>query len=330
MKVLKCIRDIYDERRPLYDRLEQDVRDVLKSKGEAKNWFFLSRVKELKSFALKIETGRVSEPKDLEDFVACTIVVPTTTEISRATEMVLDSYDLKERRPRCDKHTTKSSAEFRFDDLRLYVAQRASNSGKNRDLVGMVFEVQIKTILQHAWSIATHDLIYKSNTVSWARERIAYQVKAMLEHAEVAIGEANRLARAPAVAKTDRQTATILKLINIVTDIWSQGRLPDDIRRLANNISDVLRSCDVGPESFAGIINAERRRLGTLPIDLSPYAFTIQALAQNEGTQFEQKFNRREVRQKIVIHEGMELPPWMLEKHPRIINLDQTARGEGD
>jgi hypothetical protein len=48
---------------------------MLKPLVEQKGWFFTWRLKELESFALKIETGRVSNPVALEDFFACTIVL---------------------------------------------------------------------------------------------------------------------------------------------------------------------------------------------------------------------------------------------------------------
>ena len=192
-------------------------------------------------------------------------------------------------------------------------------AGFTHILRGVVFEVQIKTILQHAWSLATHDLIYKTDTVSWPLERIAYQVKAMLEHAEVAIAEANELARTPAVAKRDPHTTALLFLIGEIKRTWSNDRLPTDIKRLAETILKVFQAVDLDVRKFREVIGAEIRRFGTLPYDLSPYAFTIQALAHFAGTDFQQKLSRAHMRLSILIHGGMDLPSWMFEEHPRII-----------
>ena len=75
MKVNKRLRDLYEEGNNRYSRLATEVRDMLKPLVEQKGWFFTWRLKELESFALKIETGRVSNPVALEDFFACTIVL---------------------------------------------------------------------------------------------------------------------------------------------------------------------------------------------------------------------------------------------------------------
>jgi ppGpp synthetase/RelA/SpoT-type nucleotidyltranferase len=193
MKIIKQLRDLYQASSIKYERLAVEVRETLKPRVEVAGWFFLSRLKDLESFALKVETGRVPDPNQMEDFYACTIVVPTILQIDDAEQLVRSLYDFHERRPAADTTTSKASSSFAFDDLRLYVNRRSLGSGKDPELDGLIFEVQVKTILQHAWSTATHDLIYKTDTVSWPRERIAYQVKAMLEHAEVAIAEANRI-----------------------------------------------------------------------------------------------------------------------------------------
>ncbi|GAB5338297.1 hypothetical protein [Pseudomonas poae] len=321
MKIVKSVRDIYADCVPRYELLETEVKQILKPLAEDRGWFFVSRLKGLESFALKIETGRVSVPHSMEDFFACTIVVPTLSQIEQAEELILASYDHSQRRPQNDSVTHKASSSFAFDDLRLYVSRRPLASGKNSELDGMVFEIQIKTVLQHAWSVATHDLIYKSNTVSWPLERIAFQVKAMLEHAEVAIAEANRLADAPAVSRRDHKTVGTLLLIEHIRNIWSSDRLPADIKRLAETIFSVIKTCDLEPEDFQELIMSEKLRLGVLPTDLSPYAFTVQALAHKQDLDFEHKISRRHIRNTVVIHSGMTLPAWMLVEHPKILNL---------
>ena len=319
MKIAKGLREIHGDCLQQYGVLKEEVETLLKPNAEKQGWFFLSRLKELESFALKLETGRVSDPSRLEDFLACSIVVPTMAQIEEAEEIVLDFFDLTERRPRKKDVTPKSSSSFEFDDLRLYVARRPAVSGRHPELDGRVFEVQIKTILQHAWTHATHDLIYKSDTVSWRRERIAYQVKAMLEHAEVAISEANVLAETAVLAKSHERTADILDLIQQIKQTWPNERLPVDVKRLAQTIRQIFQTADLNVKRFRDVIEEEKRRFGLLPYDLSPYAFTLQALANFRDIDFQQKFTRPNVRTSVLVHDGMDLPAWMFEDHRRII-----------
>ena len=321
MKIVRSVRELFGESEKLYQRLSEDVRAFLKPEVEKNGWFFTHRLKSEESFALKIETGRVSTPERLEDFFACTIVVPTLDQIERAEQLVQNLYAVDQRRPKVDSETHKHASSFVFDDLRLYVNQRPSNSVKDSDLDGLLFEIQIKTILQHAWGVATHDLIYKSESVSWARERIAFQVKAMLEHAEIAISEANKLADATAVAKRDELTADILKLIQYLNEIWSPHQLPKDMKRLAENILTALKVCDLRANAFKDLIEREKRRIGLLPANLSPYAFTVQALANDTGLDLQKQLGRRHVRAQLVIHSDMELPLWMSAGHPKIVKL---------
>lgn len=119
MKIVKRIRDIHQGCLPRYERLKLEVHDVLKNRIEDVGWFFFSRIKSVESFAQKIETGRVSDPNQLEDFFASTIVVPTINEIGRAEELVLERYDRKERRPADDQFTQSEDRGFEWSRLRL-------------------------------------------------------------------------------------------------------------------------------------------------------------------------------------------------------------------
>ena len=326
MKIVKSIRDIHRSCQPKYKMLKLDVEEVLKSMVGDSGWLYSSRIKTLDSFAQKIETGSVVDPMCLEDFFACTIVVPTVAEIGSAEEMVYQLYDRRERRPIDDNFTRKSSSEFVFDDLRLYVARRPRISGKDPNLDGVLFEVQIKTILQHAWSVATHDLIYKTDTVSWPLERVAFQVKAMLEHAEVSVSEAVTLARAPGIAKEDQQTREVLEIIDHARQLWAAEQLPRDVRRLAVSVLALLRLCGVSVGEFRSVVDAERGRVGGVPRELSPYAFTVQALARSSLVDFRGALEGETAHPRVVvIHSGMDVPEWMRGGHSRILDLNETV-----
>lgn len=322
MKIAKGIRDTYNAVKDSYERLSGEVCNKLEPAITGKGWFFISRLKEQESFALKIETGRVDDPCRLEDFFACTIVVPTIAQVSDAEQLLEGMYEVQTRRPQQDETTHKKASDFVFDDLRLYLRRGASETGRNDDLEGLVFEVQIKTILQHAWGIASHDLIYKTDNVSWPKERIAFQVKAMLEHAEIAIAEAEKLADSPAISKKDRDTASTLEIIHVLRGFWAADRLPRDIKRLAESVRGVLKACDIQADQLNLFLQAEKARIGFLPTNLSPYAFLVQALAHSGDLNFRAKITSgRNRRTKILVHDDMDVPDWMKKPNDKIIRV---------
>ena len=79
-------------------------------------------------------------------------------------------------------------------------------------LSNITFEIQIKTFLQHAWDIAIHDIIYKGDDINWRMQRIAYQIKAMLEHAEVSIHEIERIKESEILPKENKHIQNLNKI----------------------------------------------------------------------------------------------------------------------
>src|SRR5690606_19680800 len=131
----------------------------------------------------------------------------------------------------------KNTDSFPFDDLRLYC--RIGNKHHYKiapEVSNLIFEVQVKTFLQHAWSIATHDIIYKTDQISWGKERVAYQVKAALEQAEVAISGAKNLSTVKELSKENMLVKKINRVIILLSKHFKKEDLPDDKRRLAQNV----------------------------------------------------------------------------------------------
>ena len=178
----ESVRIAYQQQEPLADILLGEIERLVKA--APKSWFFTSRKKLLESFAQKIESGAVPNPARLEDFVGAMIVVPMTSDVSEALQFINRFFVVEYQRPADSNVTLKLASDFPFDDLRLYGHLRPRDDQPSRPIDDVILEIQVKTFLQHAWSIATHDLVYKFDHVSWARSRVAYHVKALLEHAE--------------------------------------------------------------------------------------------------------------------------------------------------
>ncbi len=308
MKVPGSIRQLYEDQRTANDRLRAVIDERMRGLKNAR-WHYESRVKELPSFALKIESGRFGDPRALEDFFACTLVVANATEIDEAERLVSGSFAVKERRPLRADRTHKAPDAFPFDDLRLYVSLPDNPAAPPTDLAGIVFEVQVKTFLQHAWSIATHDLLYKTDDANWSKERIAFQIKAMLEHAEVSILEAERLAACGVLAKEDSRTAATKRGIALVKSQWGADELPADVRRLAENITGLMGALRLEVGRLEEILNeGKAQRAGTHPSNLSPYATVVQYLFTAEREKVLSLLSAEEGRRRVLIPEEIELP----------------------
>ena len=310
MKVPSSIRQMFEEQLVLNSRLK-DIVDKRMLSLRRPRWHYESRVKTLQSFALKVETGRFIDPMRLEDFFACTLVVANASEIDQANKLVCDTFSLKIRRPQRANWTSKSSNSFPFDDLRLYVTLGQDTSMPESDFDNILFEVQVKTFLQHAWSIATHDLVYKSDEINWNKERIAFQIKAMLEHAELSIQEVERLADSPFLAKENKETKGIRKNIELLKKYWNEDELPQDIRRLAENINQLLEALEgVGVNRLDQILHSEKEKAkGNLPLNLSPYGVIVQSLFRHEKSKMISLLTKeKEKDNKIFIYPEIELP----------------------
>jgi ppGpp synthetase/RelA/SpoT-type nucleotidyltranferase len=281
MKIPASVRNAFDDQKAKYERLKVQVDTTVAGFKKAR-WHYESRVKVLQSYALKLESGRFRDPQGLEDFFACTLVVANLAEIDEAEQLIRQAFEFQERRPNAPGYTHKRPDQFPFDDLRLYVAVPVDPAVPPKGIEGVRFEFQVKTFLQHAWSIATHDLVYKTDDVSWSKERIAYQTKAMLEHAEVSIQEAEELAGSGALAKEDRQTKSLKRAIGLLREQWANDQLPADVRRLAENLLALTTSLKLDLDRVKAILDAGKAASGSHPTNLSPYATVVQYLLSAE------------------------------------------------
>lgn len=274
MKVAASVRRVYYSRVEVYERLKEDVDTYFKVKKKTR-WHYESRVKNLDSFCLKVETGRYPKASELEDFFGACLVVENSSEIEAAIELITEKYEVSYRRPKDNSYTHKAPSEFVFDDIRLYVKLKDDPSRRPKGIEGFVFEIQIKTFLQHAWAIATHDLIYKGDNLSWASSRIAYQVKAMLEHAELSIMESNKLSESGLVKKSNNEFNTQNEICSFLRSKWDSEFLPNDIIRLSGNIGEIVKMLRMN-WGQAEELCEKSEYVGNSPVkNLSPYSAIV-------------------------------------------------------
>lgn len=308
MKIPGTIRSLYEGKREFYDKFANEVNRKINAKKNP-TWHYESRVKSEQSFALKVETGRFTTIDQLEDFFACTIVVQNQNEISNALRLIEDcNFEVKYKRPVSPNMTYKRADSFSFDDLRLYVEWQDNPTVRPTRFNGTLFEIQIKTYLQHAWAIATHDLVYKSDSVSWSKQRIAYQIKAMLEHAEIAIAEAEELSRNVLVNKQNEYTKKLTSIINLIKSHWGPDQLPDDLTRLASSVNDLIKALNINFKELKDILDNETKEgRGAKILNLSPYGSIVQSIIKVDLTRIHDYLNS-ENKFKLLLTKEMEIP----------------------
>lgn len=272
----------------------QERVDTLVRTRKPQRWHYESRTKELVSFALKLETGRVLAPLHLEDFFACTLVVENHRAVAAARTLVEELFEIKHTKPPQPRRTWKKPSDFAFDDLRMYVQWRDDPALPKVPFAGITFEVQIKTFLQHAWGIATHDLVYKADRFSWPLRRVAYEIKAMLEHAEVSIACAEELAATDILGLETEESVRNQSIITFFESHWPAAALPDDRVRLAGTVAALLHRLEIGLPMLEACLVAETAAgRGTATLNLSPYGVVVQSLLYQRPEVFDKLTSKR-------------------------------------
>ena len=327
MKIATSVRAAFQNCIEDYNRIGEIVDRGLCAQKE-KRWHYESRVKSEVSFAQKLETGRAENPRSMEDLFACTLVVENRSAIKRAEAVVNNLYIVKKRRPKRDDETTKPPETFRFDDLRLYVHLKADETLPSTGVLGgLIFEVQIKTFLQHAWSIATHDLVYKGREVSWPKNRIAYQVKAMLEQAETSIAMVGIAEMVSLLDVSDQRSKELRMIVDGLEKRWGSERLPEDCVRLAKTINKLIKDLGFSVDRLWQAVDKETKNgRGAETLNLSPYGAIVQSLLAVEFDRMAEYLRKKPAgpRQfRVFIPREIELPEGTdRSQFKRIVSVD--------
>jgi ppGpp synthetase/RelA/SpoT-type nucleotidyltranferase len=245
MGVPARVRDVYEQHRTVLEALEAVVRETLRPWCEARGYLFYGRLKEPESLAEKLESGRYEAWAAIDDLYAASVVVPTAAHEPRVLEFLASAFQQHDVKGR---HTVQKAPDvFRFDATR-FIGRLRDTPGLERPagIEQVLFEVQIPTAFEYAWAVATHDLVYKANTVDWQRIRLAAQLKAAVEQIDMLINNFERSADSVPVSDHD-DTTVRREIVETCQRLIAEGKIPEPLtprswRRFAESVYSLVRS----------------------------------------------------------------------------------------
>ncbi len=150
-------------KRPHYEQLAAEAQYILRTRLQQARIEFsavTARAKTLKSFLEKITRKSVADPlKDITDLAGVRVVCLYRSELDAIETIVRDEFDVVEK---VDKLVGQGADRFGYGAIH-YVARlgKKSSGARYDDLKGLLCEIQTRTVLQDAWAIIDHHLIYK-------------------------------------------------------------------------------------------------------------------------------------------------------------------------
>lgn len=174
---------------PYIELLSKIVREIIFKYCSTNGYAFTDRIKAIDSLSEKIETGRFLKLSDIDDFYALSIIIPNLNKETEVLNFLKETFNVVVLKKRGG--TKKAPDVFRFDNTRFI--GKLKQSGEKTEISEINFEIQIKTAFEHAWSVSTHSLVYKTNEIDWKLLRIASQLKSSVEQLDMIVSGAKHM-----------------------------------------------------------------------------------------------------------------------------------------
>ncbi len=245
MGVPSRILNFYSQQEGSVEAVERYVAQTLRPWCDKRGFPFKGRRKDLQSLSEKLESGRYAKWSDLDDLYACTIVLPTPQHEESVLEFLSQAFTPVEIRRR--NSTKKAPDVFRFDSTRFIGSIRVGDGSPLPPHLGMIkFEVQLPTAFEYAWSVVTHDLVYKTDDFDWRKARMAALLKGAVEQIELLIaGFSANVDIIPQSGhpESDAKHAAVAIFKNLIEDGCISPELtPDSWSRFADNLFSLVIS----------------------------------------------------------------------------------------
>lgn len=155
----------YDSHCQLYGGYAQCIRTLLETliKGRSLPYHSITcRAKERQSFLNKVEHKPYTSCEQITDFAGIRVIAYTTFDVKCICDLIVSEFQ-------CDReHSVDKSCEMQEDQVGyLSVHYIVSLNHSREDLAeythykGLKCEIQVRTLLQHAWAEIEHDRNYK-------------------------------------------------------------------------------------------------------------------------------------------------------------------------
>lgn len=151
---------------PHYERLANEIREGLKTKIEKANIRttpIICRAKTLESLLHKSERKLYSNPlSEITDLAGVRVVCMYEPDIEKIEEIIQSEFKVCER---VDKYKEAGSDKMGYLGIHFIVQLKDHYSGPRYDgLHAFKCEIQVRTILQDAWALISHHLVYKEES----------------------------------------------------------------------------------------------------------------------------------------------------------------------
>jgi putative GTP pyrophosphokinase len=202
----------------LADVVARVIRESLESR-QVKIHSVQSRAKDATSFSLKVATPSDDNPADpkypqplkqITDLAGVRVITHFLSSLAEVDKMLEAEFHIEEKSNK--GMLLIESDRFGYQSIHYLVRIKDSRAGlaEYRRFAGHIVEVQVRTILQHAWAEIEHDIQYKSSITIPTEIRRFVALAGMLEMADrefQAIDDAN--ARLESTAKTNVEAGNL-------------------------------------------------------------------------------------------------------------------------
>lgn len=199
----------YDDQIRLYQscaaEVEHQIRNIINASGINCN-AIVSRVKARDSIAEKAhrKEGKYSTISDITDVVGVRIITYYSDDVDKIAKIIEREFDV-DKENSIDKRTALEPDRFGYCSVHYVVKMSPERLAllENRAFEGIKFEIQIRSVLQHAWAEIEHDIGYKSEiTIPREMRRSFSRIAGLLE---IADKEFNQIRGELAKYKADAQ-----------------------------------------------------------------------------------------------------------------------------
>jgi ppGpp synthetase/RelA/SpoT-type nucleotidyltranferase len=278
----------YNEYKPFVEEVSRRGKETLLNFCDRRGYAFTSRIKSIESVAEKIETGRFKKWSDLDDLFACTIIIPTLSHESEVMNFCKDTFKIIRTVKR--GQNKKSPDTFKFDSTRIYAQLRCNEDLATNilNIYQVTFEIQIKSAFEHAWSVSTHDLVYKNSEVDWRKLRLASQIKATVEQLDMLILAFEKTSEF--IEDNDYSEIKLKRYISIeVSKLFEKGIIPmelkpKDMSRFCDNLYrlHVDQEKNIQRNTKHVVQKIQSAKTAKIPLSLSLFQYFISILLSDE------------------------------------------------